>query len=170
MNRPQAFPVAEGSLPRGSSVLEFLRLLWAIDHGLQQHSRRMTRNLGVTGVQRLAIRVLGRYPKLTPGQLAELLHLHPSTVTGIVQRLQRGGFVLRRIDRSDRRRSRLALTAKGRAIDARRGGTVESELEAALQKIDPASLVTAEQVLTAIGEQLAKTPARGWNRAAAALS
>jgi MarR family transcriptional regulator, organic hydroperoxide resistance regulator len=157
MNRPQAFPVAEGSLPRGSSVLEFLRLLWAIDHALQQHSRRMTRELGVTGVQRLAIRVLGRYPELTLGQLAGLLHLHPSTVTGIVQRLQRGGFVLRRIDRSDRRRSRLLLTARGRAIDGRRGGSVEAELEAALQKIEPSALVTAEEVLTAIGEQLAMT-------------
>lgn len=160
MNRPRAFPLAGGSLPRGKSVLEFLRLLWAIDHALQQHSRRMTRELGVTGVQRLAIRVLGRYPELTPGQLAGLLHLHPSTVTGIVQRLQRGGFVLRRIDRSDRRRSRLLLTARGRAIDGRRGGTVEAELEAALQKIEPSALVTAEQVLTAIGERLATTSAR----------
>ena len=155
MNRPQAFPVAAKAVPRGSSVLEFLRLLWAIDHALQKHSRRMTRELGVTGVQRLAIRVLGRYPDLTPGQLAALLHLHPSTVTGIVQRLQRGGFVLRRMDRSDRRRCRLGLTAKGRAIDARRGGTVEAELEAALQTIEPPALSTAERVLTAIGEQLA---------------
>lgn len=155
MNRPQAFPVAARQAGQGSSVLDFLRLLWAIDHALQKHSRRMTRELGVTGVQRLAIRVLGRYPDLTPGQLAGLLHLHPSTVTGIVQRLQRGGFVLRRMDPSDRRRSRLALTARGRAIDARRGGTVEAELEAALQKIDPAALTTAERVLTAIGEQLA---------------
>ena len=160
MNRPRAFPLAEGSLPRGKGVLEYLPLLWAIDHALQQHSRRMTRELGVTGVQRLAIRVVGRYPDLTPGQLAAVLHLHPSTVTGIVQRLQRGGFVLRRIDRADRRRSRLLLTARGRAIDGRRGGTVEAELEAALQKIEPSALVTAERVLTAIGERLARTSAR----------
>jgi DNA-binding MarR family transcriptional regulator len=156
MNRPQAFPVATKELAQGGSVLDFLRLLWAIDHALQKHSRRMTHELGVTGVQRLAIRVLGRYPDLTPGQLAGLLHLHPSTVTGVVQRLQRGGFVLRRVDRADHRRCRLALTAKGRAVDARRGGTVEAELEAALQKIDPAALSTAERVLTAIGERLAK--------------
>lgn len=159
MNRPRAFPAAARQLGQGSSVLEFLRLLWAIDHALQKHSRRMTRELGVTGVQRLAIRVLGRYPEMTAGQLAGLLHLHPSTVTGIVQRLQRGGFVLRRVDPSDHRRCRLALTARGRAIDARRGGTVEAELEAALQKIDRASLVTAQRVLTGIGEQLARTGA-----------
>ncbi|HEY5678055.1 MAG TPA: MarR family winged helix-turn-helix transcriptional regulator [Myxococcales bacterium] len=155
MNRPQAFPVAARQAGQGSTVLEFLRLLWAIDHALQKHSRRMTREMGVTGVQRLAIRVLGRYPDLTPGQLAGVLHLHPSTVTGIVKRLQRGGFVLRRMDRSDRRRSRLALTARGRAIDGRRGGTVESQLDLALRKIDPSALATAERVLTAIGEQLA---------------
>jgi DNA-binding MarR family transcriptional regulator len=156
VNRPQPFPVAARGQQPDDSVLAFLRLLWAIDHALQQHSRRMTRELGVTGVQRLAIRVLGRYPERTPGQLAELLHLHPSTVTGIVQRLQRGGFVVRRVDRADRRRWRLALTPKGRAVDARRGGTVEAELESAFQQIEPAALGVAESVLTAIGNRLAQ--------------
>ena len=154
MKRPLPFPLSAGSLPPRSSVLSFLRLLWAIDHGMQQRSKRMARDLGVTGLQRVVIAILFRYPRLTPGQLAALLHFHPSTVTGVVQRLQRHGYLLREVDPADRRRSRLALTARGRAVATPRAGTIEAELERALSRVAPQELLAAEKVLTFIGEQL----------------
>ena len=158
MSRPLAFPLAASDAPSGTDVLAFLRLLWAIDHGLQAHSKRMSRRLGVTGPQRLVIRVLGRYPRLTSGQLAALLHLHPSTLTGIVRRLSRKGFVTRRVDPADGRRFHLALTPRGRAIDSKRGGgTVEAELEKALGQLTPGELASAEHALAAIGRQLARS-------------
>jgi DNA-binding MarR family transcriptional regulator len=157
MSRPLAFPLAGSDAPSGTDVLGFLRLLWAIDHGLQAHSKQMSRRFGVTGPQRLVIRVLGRYPRLTSGQLAALLHLHASTLTGIVRRLQRKGFVTRRVDPADARRYHLALTPRGRAIDAKRGGTVEAELESALRGLTAAELSAAQSALAAIGRQLART-------------
>jgi hypothetical protein len=33
-------------------TLEFMRLLWAIDHGLQRRSKQLASTLGVTGPQR----------------------------------------------------------------------------------------------------------------------
>jgi len=131
-----------------------LRLLWAIDHALQAHSKRMVRELGVTGPQRLVIRMLGDQRNATAGELAKLLHLHPSTLTGIVRRLQRSGFVARNVDATDRRRYHLALTARGRAIDRKRTGTVESELAKALSELSPSDLAAAEKVLEAIGAHL----------------
>jgi MarR family transcriptional regulator, organic hydroperoxide resistance regulator len=156
MSRPLAFPLAASDPPSGTDVLAFLRLLWAIDHGLQAHSKRMSRRLGVTGPQRLVIRVLGRYPRLTSGQLAALLHLHPSTLTGIVRRLQQKGFVSRRVDPADGRRYHLALTPRGHAVDSKRGGTVEAELEKALTRLTPGELESAERALATIGRQLAR--------------
>ena len=35
-----------------SPELEFMRLLWAVEHGLQTTSKRMARRIGVTGPQR----------------------------------------------------------------------------------------------------------------------
>src|SRR5260370_41656340 len=68
-------------------ALDFLRLLWAIEHGLQRMSKRMEASLGVTGPQRLVLRIVGRFPGLSAGDLAHILPLPPSTITGILQRL-----------------------------------------------------------------------------------
>ena len=155
MNRSRAFPSSVGVLP-DNGVLSFLRLLWAIDHGMQQRSRSMARTIGVTGLQRLVIRILGVYPRLTPSQLAALLHLHASTVTDVVQRLQRRGLLLRRIDPADRRRFRLVLTARGRAIGARRKDTIETLLQGVLAEVAAEDLAAAERVLSAVGQRLSE--------------
>ena len=148
------FPLAGSDAPSGTDVLGFLRLLWAIDHGLQTHSKRMSRALGVTGPQRLVIRILGRHGHLTSGQLAALLHLHPSTLTGIVRRLQLRGFVTREVDPRDGRRYHLALTERGRSVNSLRVGTVEAELEAALGDLTPGQLASAGHALESIGMRL----------------
>src|ERR1700733_7143915 len=70
-------------------VLDFMRLLWGIEHRLQSASKRMEASLGITGPQRLVLRVVSRFPGLSAGELARVVRLHPSTVTGILQRLVR---------------------------------------------------------------------------------
>ena len=39
------------------------RLLWAVDHGVRRRSKQMAATLGVTGPQRLVIRLAARYPQ-----------------------------------------------------------------------------------------------------------
>jgi len=74
-------------------VLEFIRRMWAVDHELQRVSKRMVSRIGLTAPQRLAVRFIGLHEGLTLGGLAELLHLHAGTVTGIVRRLESLGLV-----------------------------------------------------------------------------
>ncbi|GAB3503994.1 MarR family winged helix-turn-helix transcriptional regulator [Phytohabitans suffuscus] len=50
---------------------------------------------------------------LTHGELALLCFVKPSTLTGIVDTLEKGGLVERRRDGTDRRAVRLALTVDG---------------------------------------------------------
>src|ERR1700704_2780485 len=95
-------------------VLDFLRLLWSIEHGLQKLSKRMEAELGITGPQRLVLRVVGQFPGLSAGELAHIVRLHPSTITGILQRLVAGGLLERQRDPIDTRRTRLRL--KRRAV------------------------------------------------------
>ena len=45
----------------------FHALLWAVDHGLTSISKRMERALGITGPQRLVVRIVGRRPASRPG-------------------------------------------------------------------------------------------------------
>ena len=55
-------------------VLEFIRLMWAVDHELQRVSKRMVSQIGLTAPQRLALRFIGLQPQLTLGELAAVLH------------------------------------------------------------------------------------------------
>ena len=50
-------------------VLSFMRLLWAVVHGLESASKQMQREIGVTGPQRLVLRLVGHYERLSPGDL-----------------------------------------------------------------------------------------------------
>lgn len=114
----------------------------------------METTVGVTGPQRLVIRLLGRFPGASAGTLAELLHVHPSTLTGILKRLGARGLVTRRVDPEDARRALFELTTKGREIDQTRAGTVESCVRRALSQIDESRLDIACDVLRVISETL----------------
>jgi len=54
----------------------------------------------------------------THSQLAEALMVTPATISRMVQRMERAGFVTRRPDAADERLSRVYLTPAGRNIDA----------------------------------------------------
>jgi DNA-binding MarR family transcriptional regulator len=134
--------------------MDFMRLIWALDHALQQTSKRMSASLGITGPQRLVLRIVGRFPGILPGQLAEILHLHPSTVSGILERLARGGLIARDPDRRDRRRSRLGLTPKGRALDVSAPGTAEAAVSELLRRMPASKVRDASELLMRLTEAL----------------
>jgi DNA-binding MarR family transcriptional regulator len=140
--------------PALGTVLEFMRVIWQLDHALQRISKRMEKNLGVTGPQRLVIRIVGRFPGIPAGQLAKLLHLHPSTLTGILKRLERQGFLRRRTDPGDARRFLLALTDKGRTFDIDQEGTVEASVAHALASAPAEKLTAAGELLAEIARSL----------------
>jgi DNA-binding MarR family transcriptional regulator len=127
-------------------VLDFMRMVWALDHALQKTSKRMETTLGITAPQRLVIRILGRFPGMSAGLLAIILHLHPSTLSGVLKRLQRRGLITRRADPRDHRRAVLGLTAKGRALDVESEGTVEAAVRAVFEEIPKTKLKDAAEV------------------------
>lgn len=153
MRPPSAAPSSTDTIKLGE-VLDFMRLLWAVDHGLQSMSKRMEAKMGVTGPQRLVIRIVGRYPGISAGQLAEILELHPSTLTGVLRRLQERGIVERKTDPKDGRRALFDLTARGKELDAMRVGTVESVVRTTLKAVPKRKLEATQEVLTALAEAL----------------
>jgi DNA-binding MarR family transcriptional regulator len=131
-------------------VLEFMRLIWGISHGLQSTSKRMEAQLGITGPQRLAVRIVGQCPGVSAGKLAEILQLHPSTLTGVLRRLEDRGVLERRSGECDRRQAHLRLTPAGRAIDRRHAGTVEAAVRGVLSDLVPGKVRAASEVLRAL--------------------
>jgi DNA-binding MarR family transcriptional regulator len=130
--------------------------MWDLVHALNVRSKRMARTLGVTGPQRLVVRVLGRSPGMTASDIAEMLGMHPSTLTGILSRLAARGILQRKVDSSDRRRSRFHLTALGQRIDRERKGTVEAAVRRALGRADESTIGKTSSMLAFLTEEISR--------------
>lgn len=141
--------------PLGETLL-FMHQLWELAHALQVRSKRMARTLGVTSPQRLVIRVLGQSPGITARELAGALGIHPSTLTGVLARLERRRLIARTIDRADRRRARFALTERGKRIDREKKGTVEAAVRRALVKAGAATVGKTSEMLGLIVAELGR--------------
>jgi DNA-binding MarR family transcriptional regulator len=152
-HRVDAVEVDPQSLPE---VLQFMRLLWELVHALDRASKYMNRDLGVTGPQRLALRVIGLFPGISAGQLARILHVHPSTLTGVLQRLIDQRLVERAAAASDRRRAQLRLTAPGRRIDGLGRGTVEAAVKSVLRRSSARERAAGQRLITSLSMKLAK--------------
>jgi MarR family transcriptional regulator, organic hydroperoxide resistance regulator len=167
-------PITSLKTPRGNDsdglpdVLQFMQLLWAVAHGLERASKRMTSEFGVTGPQRLALRVVGLFPGLSAGELAAVLHLDPSTLTGVLQRLVGQRLLMRMDDPLDRRRAVLRLTARGARVNAVSDGTVEAAVAEALDGISGHARTTTRRVLQRVAVHLSVPPSRISDRVAQA--
>src|SRR5436190_199403 len=135
-------------------VLDFMRLLWSIEHGLQRMSKKMESELGITGPQRLVLRVVGQFPGLSAGELAHVVRLHPSTITGILQRLVARGFLERTRDPGDSRRAQLRLTHRALVHTRMSSGTVEAVVRRTLNRIGASNVRAARRVLEAVSQNV----------------
>lgn len=146
---------------RPPEALGLLQGLWALDHALQALSKRMLRDHGVSGPQRLLVRAIGQHPGCSPGRAARILHLHPGTVTRLAERLESGGFLERLADPLDARKVRLVLTEKGRRINGLRAGTVETAVQKVIDHSPSERVRAARRVLEEITAHLTEPAPRG---------
>ncbi len=136
------------------AALDFLQCLWRLDRAVERLSHSMEKRFGVTAQQRLMLRCIGKYPGMTLGQLASLLHVDPGTASAAVKRLEDKHIVERRRDPRDKRRLRLGLTSRGRKLDMPSVYTVEHAVEEWLQAAPSAAATTTKQHLTTLIELL----------------
>ncbi|MBB5918142.1 DNA-binding MarR family transcriptional regulator [Nocardia transvalensis] len=79
------------------------------------------------------------------GELATALGCDKTNVTGLVDRLERRGFLARQTDPADRRVTRVVLTDQGRAMRADIRTALERELHTRLPPADRTRLITLLQ-------------------------
>lgn len=136
------------------STLQFLQLLWTVNQALEVASKRMALQLGVTGPQRLVIRLIGRFPGISAGEVAATMRTDPSTLTGVLQRLEARRLIRRLRDADDDRRALLTLTRRGRAIDRLKTGTIEHEVNLALRGIPSRDIACTGRTMERIASTL----------------
>ena len=89
-----------------------------------------------------------------------LLLLHPSTLTGVLRRLEDGGVTERRLGERDRREARLRPTPAARAVDRRHAGTVEDPVRRTFGHLDRRKIAATAEVLSALNAALSATARR----------
>jgi len=141
-------------LQPGGETLQFMQRMWDFVHALDVRSKRMMTTIGVTGPQRLVIRLVGQKPGQTASEIATMLGKHPSTLTGVLARLEERGLLLRESDPEDRRRARFKLTAAGKKIDGHRKGTVEAATRRALGRVSPEDIEKTLGLVSVLVEEL----------------
>jgi DNA-binding MarR family transcriptional regulator len=98
-------------------AFEILRSLRRILRKVSQHSRNLSREVGLTVPQLLCMRAIrdgGSNGRVTAATVSQRVRLSPPTVSRIVERLERAGLISRKRDHEDRRRVWISLTDNGR--------------------------------------------------------
>lgn len=134
----------------GSLVLDLSRLI-------RQDFRRRAQHLGLTQPQWSALAQLHREPGLTQTALAERLEVHPVTVTQLLDRLEKAGWVRREAHATDRRAQCVYLTDATQPMLAELGRLAAQTRERALEGLSARERTQLEQLLSRMKNNLQKT-------------
>jgi DNA-binding MarR family transcriptional regulator len=134
-----------------------------ISQAVENYSRFLWQQHGLTAPQLGALRELERNTQLTPGGLAESLHVSPQTVAGIVQRLERRGLVTKTRDEDDRRSFEVRITPEGQRLAAEAPSLLRDRFSAKLNELEvwerTQILATLQRVASMMSaEELAEIP------------
>lgn len=125
---------------RQSDLAEIMQGLRRIFRAIHEYSHDVQASFGITGPQLWALRTMRDHAPISLGELAARMCLHPSTVSGVVDRLERKGLVSRTRSGIDRRVVELRPTADGEALLARAPDPAQGRLLHGLTRM------TAEEV------------------------
>jgi DNA-binding MarR family transcriptional regulator len=131
---------------------------------LYAESRRVTRSVaeqyGLTGSQLLVLNMLGPKGRVSLSDLSERIRAKNSTVTGIIDRMERDGVVVRRRSEEDRRVVYIELTAKGRKLAE--GATIDPMqlFRALLEDLPQRDAVDLERIMSRMVRRVRETLAR----------
>jgi DNA-binding MarR family transcriptional regulator len=151
MQRNMPFPIPSEVKPEVDSILEAIVYL-------STESRRLTKELArradLTGPQLTVLKMLEGLGDLSLSDLSERIRAQNSTVTGIIDRMEREGLVLRSRSTEDRRVVHIKLTDKGARI-ARDIDVEPMEIfRGALESLTPGEMSDLLRILTKIARRV----------------
>lgn len=95
---------------------DFLRIYWQNESALEEWSRQLEAEHGLTAKQYGLLRAVERQADMTTTDLTVLLGKAQPAITQMLNRLQKNGFVTREQSPVDKRKRELKLTAKAHRV------------------------------------------------------
>jgi DNA-binding MarR family transcriptional regulator len=143
--------------------LRILQALRRIIRAVEVHSRKLEASYDVTSAQLLCLMAIKERGPLTLSAIARNVFMSSSTLVGIVDRLERKGWVVRRRGTHDRREVSVSLTDPGRLLLDQAPSPLQDQLAEALQKLPELEQVAIAMSLERVVE-LMETGRTGKNR------
>lgn len=130
-------PLSPDARPEIDAIVETIIYLYT-------ESRRLTKGLasqfGLTGPQLTVVKLLETFDNLSLSSLSERIRAQNSTVTGIIDRMEREGLVRRERSTTDRRVVHIRLSEKGQKLAKQIQVEPMEIFHAALQSLSGADL------------------------------
>ena len=133
-----------------------INLLMEVGRLFREDFRRRAQHLKLTHAQTSALGFLAGQPGLTQTALAERLEVHPVTVTQMVDRLSKAGWVRRQTHEDDRRALRLYITERADPILSEASSIAAQARENALRGLSATDRATLESLLARVKGNLSE--------------
>ncbi|NQV38795.1 MAG: MarR family transcriptional regulator [Candidatus Marinimicrobia bacterium] len=120
------------SLPYDLQILQALR---QIIRSIDIHSRKLKATHNTTAPQLICLGIIVNSGSSTVTKIAKQAYLSPSTVVGILDRLEHEGYIVRERDVNDRRNWNAIATIDGKALLKKVPSPLQEDLLKALQEL-----------------------------------
>jgi DNA-binding MarR family transcriptional regulator len=128
------------NISRDLAISEIMQSLRRIFKAIQEYSHKVSEKYGITGPQLWVIKTISLNEKLSLGDLGKGMYLRPSTITGLIDVLERKGYVARVRDQGDRRVVNIQLTAKGKRLAEKAPNPAQGRMIYGLRKLKKGEL------------------------------
>ncbi len=140
------------TLTRNEAIAETIQSLRRIFKAIQDYSQEVSQEFGITGPQLWALKTIYAVESLSLSELSQKMYLHPSTVTGVVDRLEKKGYVFRDRGQKDRRVIQVRLTPEGKELVKKAPNPVQGKMIYGLRKMKPEELKKIHESIEKLSE------------------
>ncbi len=135
---------------------DILTSIRKIVRSINLESKRIEKEHGISIPQLLTLNYLRDQPQFQASQkeIKDFLSLNASTVTGIINRLERKGLIAKLPRKEDRRISFITLTAKGSDLVEQTPAPLHERLSSKLDKLSPEQLKEIQTAFHTIADLL----------------
>ncbi len=127
--------ILSAPIPSKSYDLRIFQALRRIIRAIDIHSHKLATQYKITGPQLSCLLALEEQGTLTSANLAKKVHLSPSTVVGIIDRLEEKKLATRKRASLDRRQVHISITPAGEQLLASSPSLLEDSLSSALSAL-----------------------------------
>jgi len=144
--------IKQPEIPKERHDLKILQSLRRIIRAVDIHSRKLSLDYKITGPQLIALLSIAEKGPLTLAAIAKDIHLSPSTLVGVVDRLVEKGYVIRERSTKDRRQINISLTEEGSSFVNDAPSPLQQTLAEALNELSTSEQATISRSLQQVVE------------------